>query len=570
MLRFAGYELDPQLGELRAGASEAIRLRPKSFEMLQVFARNARRVLSKQELIEAVWPNVHVGEDSLFQCVSEIRAALGDDQRLLLRRVANRGYMFDTEVTDDSLAAATSREPTAQPVPETTALPAINWFAFGLRGRAALAAMAGLGAIIGIAAAAPIFGPDLIFARKPPSIAVMPITGAGNDPQLAEMAANVTERLTSGLARINQIRVVAPQPGSSSAAPKTVAARAMPADFVVSGELQKSARAWDLLARMTSTSTGEVRWTASVSVGADDADLPLQQSRLAAGLGHPLALRLNALINSAARPGAADGELPAGNAGIVIEQATAFINQTTRDRFAAAQAMLERALAADPDNVDLEVALAAHLLRGLQSAWYDPAERAATERSAQSMLERALRDKPNYIPALEAQCRLLTATNHFVESLIACARTLSFDPWDGIALFQLGITQLQLARFEEALATFTEADRFDTPQVSRWTWLLGAGWTCMLMGHDEDALPWLQRSIAITPGTGRTHLLLAAAYQRLGRSDEARAALAKAMELRPGSTSRNVVLPSKNASPAFLDASERITRKEVEVGLPEG
>jgi Flp pilus assembly protein TadD len=320
---------------------------------------------------------------------------------------------------------------------------------------------------------------------------------------------------------------------------------------------------------MSNGATGEVRWTSSVSVGIEDADLLLQQSRLAAGLGHPLALRINAMLNSGARSAVTNNDLPAGNTKVVIEQAMAFINQTTPERFQAAQAMLEKALAAEPDNVDLEAALAAHLLRGIQSAWYNPADVAATKRSAQSMLERALRRKPTYLPVLEGYCRFLTATNDFAESLIACARILTFDPWDGLALFNLGITQVQLGRFEDALATFKQADQFDTPQVSRWTWLLGAGWTTMLMGRNEEALSWLQRSIAITPGTGRTHALLAAAYQLLGRTDEAKAAMAKTMELRPGSTAGDILPPTMNASPVFLEANGRILRAEVEAGLPE-
>src|SRR5207244_12812986 len=102
--------------------------------------------------------------------------------------------------------------------------------------------------------------------------------------------------------------------------------------------------------------------------------------------------RSNALINSGA---AASGrDVPDGNAKVVIEQAMPSINQTTPERFQAAQAMLEKALAADPDNVDLETALAAHLLRGVQMVWYNPADGPAAERDARSMLERALRTKP--------------------------------------------------------------------------------------------------------------------------------------------------------------------------------
>ena len=89
------------------------------------------------------------------------------------------------------------------------------------------------------------------------------------------------------------------------------------------------------------------------------------------------------------------------------------------------------------------------------------------------------------------------------------------------------------------------------------------------MGRDEEALPLLQRSIAITPASGRTHMLLAAAYQRLGRTDEAKAAMEKGLELRPGTTAINIAPPTKNASPVFLEASQRVIRTMVEAGLPE-
>jgi DNA-binding winged helix-turn-helix (wHTH) protein/tetratricopeptide (TPR) repeat protein len=518
VLRFAGYELDPERAELRGRNGEVIRLRPKSFDMLWLLATHAGRVLSKQELIGAVWPGVHVSEDGLFQCIREIRSALGDDRRERIRLVSGRGYMLDAAVSNGPVPMAAGRNSS---VPLTA---------------------------------------------KPPTIAVMPMTTPANDPQLAEMAANVSARLAGGLARIERLRVVTPSPAASVS---TQNANAASADLVVCSELQKSARKWEAQARMMSASTGEVRWSNSVAVSADEGDLALQQSRLAAGLGHPLALRINALQNSAAlMQGGGEGELPDGYARVVIEQAAAIINQTTRERFYAAQDMLEKALAADPDNVDLQVALASHLLRGIQSLWYDPADVAATEGAAQALLERALQTKPDYIPVLEAYCRFQTATNRLSESLIACGRVLSFDPWHGIALFNLGITQILQGRFEEALATFRQADAFDTPQFARWTWLLGAGLVCMLMERYQEALPWLERSLAITPGTGRTHFVLAAVYQQLGRNEDARAAIAKGFELRPHSTTGNVALSRKNASPLFVAASERFMQILTGLGLP--
>jgi Tfp pilus assembly protein PilF len=90
----------------------------------------------------------------------------------------------------------------------------------------------------------------------------------------------------------------------------------------------------------------------------------------------------------------------------------------------------------------------------------------------------------------------------------------------------------------------------------------------MLMGRAEDAIPWLQKSIAITSASGRTHMLLAAAYQQLGRIDDARAVMQKGMELRPGSTYGNVPTPKKNSSPIYIEATEKIMQLMVAAGLP--
>lgn len=555
MLRFAGFVLDQQRAELRGPDGAPIKLRPKTFDMLRLFLAHPGRVLSKPELMAAIWPNVYVGDDSLFQCIKELRTALGDDKRQLIKLVTGRGYLFDAEISEvDAAAPAPSGAPDAQA--SATAEPASALRSGPHRWRnTALAAVTVL-AIVGIAIAVANVRPTAIVARGPATIAVTPIADADNDALATQMAANVTNRLADGLAKIENIRVVMPSTAAT------------PADFVVSGELQKNEQSWTVRARMTEAATGEVRWTASHSVDMAGTDAELQQSRLAAGLGHELALRINALLNPATRTAAAGSAL-AANGKVVVEQATAYINRTTPERFRAAQAMLEEALAGDPDNVDLEVALAAQLLRGVQMVWYSAADSAAAERRAQSMLQHALRVRPNSVPVHEAYCRFLTATNQFSASLVACARALTFDPWNGIALYHLGLAQLQLGRFEDALATFKQADRFDTPQVSRWTWTLGAGMTYLLMGRAGDSLPWLKRSIAITPGSGRTHILLAAAYEELGQTDEAKAAMAKGLELRPGSNALNVRLPSENASPVFLAAGDRLVALAVTAGLPE-
>lgn len=560
MLRFEGFELDQQRAELRGPDGESIRLRPKAFAMLYFLAGNARRIVSKQELMEAVWPNIHVGEDSLFQCIREVRSALGDDQRHLLKVVSGRGYLFEVEVSDaqaESMLATEVNERPAATGPEIAGASRRRFYA-GLRMPGAFAIGAGLCVIIAFAAAASLLTPNLIFKREVPTVAVLPIVDTSDDSQAVTLAKGTTERLIDGLAEIDNIRVVVPRSGGAGSNPSAQS------DFVLQGELQKGPQYWILQARMIKSATGQVQAVATVSVDIDEPDTQLQQSRLAAGAGDVLTRRLNSLLEAGS-----DWTATGGNAKTVIDQAMASINQTSRERFVASQTMVEKALAGEPDNIDLQVALAALQTRGIQMLWYDQPGRAAAESNARSLLERALQTTPRYIPVLEAYCRFLTATNNFVESLVACAKVLNFAPWNGSALYQLGLTQIHLGRFEDALATFKQADRFDTPAVSRWTWLLGVGWANLLLGNHEEAVPWIERSIAITPASGRPYLLLAATYQRLGRTDEAKAALAKALELRPGSTAVNVRSPTRNVSSAFLETGQLLIQTLVEVGLPE-
>jgi formylglycine-generating enzyme required for sulfatase activity/DNA-binding winged helix-turn-helix (wHTH) protein len=97
VLCFDSFALDLTRGCLRAGDRD-IKLRPKTFEVLCYLAENSGRLVSKQELYEAVWPNVIVTDDSLVQCIRELRQKLGDDNHRLIKTVSRRGYLLDAAV----------------------------------------------------------------------------------------------------------------------------------------------------------------------------------------------------------------------------------------------------------------------------------------------------------------------------------------------------------------------------------------------------------------------------------------------------------------------------------------
>lgn len=80
-------------GETLIGATGLpIFLRPQTFATLRYLLRNANRLVTKTELMEAIWPGTAVTDDSLVQCVHEIRRALNDGTHSVLQTVSRRGY----------------------------------------------------------------------------------------------------------------------------------------------------------------------------------------------------------------------------------------------------------------------------------------------------------------------------------------------------------------------------------------------------------------------------------------------------------------------------------------------
>ena len=89
-------------GETLHRNGDAIALRPQTFAVLRHLVENANRLVSKAELLEAVWGAAAVTDDSLVQCIHEIRRALGDERHAVLATVSRRGYRLSLERDDES------------------------------------------------------------------------------------------------------------------------------------------------------------------------------------------------------------------------------------------------------------------------------------------------------------------------------------------------------------------------------------------------------------------------------------------------------------------------------------
>jgi len=109
---FREFSLDLERGCLWRGAEE-VKLRPKVFEALKYLVLNNNRLVAKDELIHALWTDSFVTDDSLVQCMVELRRALGDEAQACIKTVPRRGYIFTARVSDADTAATASAKAAA-------------------------------------------------------------------------------------------------------------------------------------------------------------------------------------------------------------------------------------------------------------------------------------------------------------------------------------------------------------------------------------------------------------------------------------------------------------------------
>jgi DNA-binding winged helix-turn-helix (wHTH) protein/cytochrome c-type biogenesis protein CcmH/NrfG len=109
VLHFDAFALDLSRCTLRRDTQE-VRLRPKSFEVLKYLAERPNQIVSKEEVFTTIWPTVSVTDDSLVQCIKEIRQALGEQGRHLLKTLPRRGYLLDARPIQKSADAGPDDE----------------------------------------------------------------------------------------------------------------------------------------------------------------------------------------------------------------------------------------------------------------------------------------------------------------------------------------------------------------------------------------------------------------------------------------------------------------------------
>ena len=116
-VRLPLHIIDLVADELRSNSGEHVDLRPRSYAVLRLLAENAGRLVTKDAIIAKVWDDVAVTEDSLTQCIADIRRAVGDDDRRVLRTVPRKGYLLVPSQRGAQLAGRVPDRPSLAVMP---------------------------------------------------------------------------------------------------------------------------------------------------------------------------------------------------------------------------------------------------------------------------------------------------------------------------------------------------------------------------------------------------------------------------------------------------------------------
>jgi TolB-like protein/DNA-binding winged helix-turn-helix (wHTH) protein/Tfp pilus assembly protein PilF len=272
---FGEFRLDPQ-SRVLLRAEEPVTLTPKGFEVLLALVRNGGRVVSKQELMQAVWPDSFVEESNLTQTVFMLRKALGETttQKYILT-VQGQGYRFVPEVRTVQLSDVNVPEmPTAvtgvgQSVGAAKALEAST----ETRTRRGLVPALLIVSIIGVAVW--LYRPFERAKAAPPlrSIAVLPLDNFSGDPSQEFFVDGMTDELITDLAKVRSLRVISRTSvmrykGTKKELPQI--ARELNVEGIIEGSVTRSGGRVRITAQLINASTDQHIWAEAYEREAGD------------------------------------------------------------------------------------------------------------------------------------------------------------------------------------------------------------------------------------------------------------------------------------------------------------
>ena len=514
--RFEGFTLDLGKGCLYSGPDE-VRLRPKSFEALRYIVERSGRLVSKDELTGAVWPDAFVSDNSLAQCFLEIRKALQDDDQRIIKTVSKRGYLFNVPVERVLAHPVQTGSATDSPVPvlSPAGLPA-GRFNKWLGGGAALLAVA-------IAAAFWLLGSRPAAPSTPVSMAVLPFQSLVQSEPDEFLELGLADALISRLSNLRQLIV---RPTSAvrdytdrKRDPVEIGKRLKVA-FVVEGSVQQKANRIRVSIQIIGVPDGRPLWAERYDEPAGD--IFALQDAISTRVASSLALKLTGEEASRLqkRP-TSDTE-----AFQLYLRGRYFWDRRTKEDLNKALAYFNQAIHRDP-RFPLAHAAAAQCYAPLLYLGFRRSDDDAF-REWRHLVDRALELDPEMADAFVSQASLKLFEWDWPGAERSFQRAIALNPNDPLAHIWYGLLLDAMGREQENLAERKRALELDP---LNWNANAGVGSALGAIGRHDEAIQFLHAAIELNPNYVFTRGNLGLEYLATGKPDLAIAEFQAAQEL---------------------------------------
>lgn len=453
--------------------------------------------------MQAVWPDVYVTDDSIAQCIREIRRALDDDQQRLLRTLPRRGYLLAVPVTRGE--AATLELPFAAASP--AGLPE------GLTSQ-------------------PVHPPT-----GRPMVVVLPFENIGGDPEQGYLADGLTSDLVTDLTRFQAMQVVSPHralrqlrrglpetPWSAPAPPPGTG-------YLVNGSVRRAGNRIRVTVQLEDAQSGIGLW-------ADRFDRPLDDLF---AVQEELAERLaSRVVSHVEREGTrrARRRPPASlDAYDLCLRGRELYHRATEADTIAARELFARAVALDPEYAAAYAWQAYTVQRGFTHLWGEPRGRAAAVQALE-LARRGVEIEPDSPLCLSRLAFILLLNDRWDEALETGRAAVLANPSSGETRLCLGDVLVHAGDPAEAVSATRMALSLDPFHPATWRAVLGR--SLLLSGRPEEALAELKFCAARSPDYAPGLQMLVVAAAELGRVADAQEALRELMRLSPDLTQESM------------------------------
>jgi TolB-like protein/DNA-binding winged helix-turn-helix (wHTH) protein/tetratricopeptide (TPR) repeat protein len=530
---FGDFRLEPRSGRLfrrnAAGAWVPVPIGSRAVEILRVLLDNSGAIVSRETIMDAVWPGITVAPGNLTVQIAALRRVLDEDRNgdSCIQTVSGRGYRLVLGVTQ----AASEASP--DPLPARTPARPVR-FAHHWRIGVAIGAATVTVLLLAIWQAG-WFSPASAPHRL--SLVVLPFVNLSGDAKDDYLADAVTDDLTTDLAHIRGAFVVAHQSAYAyKGSPKDVRriGEELGVRYVLEGSVRRIGSILRVNAQLTSGETGAHLWS-------DRFDEPITElaagqeqivTRMRSELGISM-IEIEKVRGQRERPTNPD-------AFDLTLRARSLQNLPPNpQRSREALALYEQALRLDPSSAAAMANIAYYLFdpttTGLGIGFSDL-------QRAERLLKQARTIAPNSGEVLNYLVYWLSSMGRCDEVIEAAEQAIQMDPNQGTGLYnELGKCKTWTGHAEAEIPLQQTADRRNPLSSYKFRRYNRMGFASLMLGKDQDAITFYQRSLAMNLEEGGTHRVyreLAAAYARSGQMEDAKRALAEADRLWPYDTVR--------------------------------